>query len=133
MFTPGKWLVSADEERWSYAEEFNSREEAIAGAADVLGMDAGDTFYVGRIRTPVYEKPDAEDIIERVRDQMYDSEEAMEDCSWLEDVDHKQEAELQAAINQVWDAWIKKHGFEPDWFMMCDVTTEHLPETEGKS
>ena len=112
--TPGKWTVSTNEESWPCDEEFDTKDLAIAAAADVLDLEPGGTFYVGRARKPEPHELDAEHIIP----------------TWLEDVTQEQEDELSLALNKVWLEWIKKHGLEPPWFVIGEVETRHADDPE---
>ena len=128
---PGKWVVSRDEEHWTCLEDYDSREAALVGAVDELELEPGETFYVGKVRHAQPLMINGEDILERMRDRMYeDEDESIEDCSWLEDVDPKQEHDLERRLNEVWIAWLKGNGFEPDWFRIDDVETHRAPDAK---
>jgi len=43
-----KWFCNTDEEHGWGAGPYDSRDDAIDDAPDVLGLEAGDTFYTGR-------------------------------------------------------------------------------------
>jgi hypothetical protein len=59
-----EWLASTDEERWSSAAAWPTREEAIAGAPAELDVKPGCTFWVGRKALIDTTYPWADDIVE---------------------------------------------------------------------
>ena len=129
MGTTGKWLVSDSDESWSATDEFDTKEAAVAGVLSVLDhLEAGDTFWVGRIAPPTTVRIHASLIIERAQEEVDDNEEGgpwSED--WLADVAAEHETELDKELNGVWLAWLARYGYSPPWFTVEAITAHEVP------
>jgi hypothetical protein len=100
--------------------EYDTREEAIAGAEDEFSLESGDRFSIGRrveVEVDIGD-PDWGAIVERmeVPDDVVDSR-------WPH-ATKEQEAELRGEMNRVVKAWLSRHGFTPTWYKVEDIT-EH--------
>jgi uncharacterized protein YggL (DUF469 family) len=76
---------------------------------------------VGRCRKPRVPKLHGEWILDVLADNMYDSEGALPDHSWLDAVSHEKQGELEEVVNQVVNQWLEKHNLLPDWFVAEDA------------
>lgn len=118
--TPKKWSASTHEENWCSYETFDTREEAIASAPGVLGLEEGKRFWTGH-QVPV----DPADIVSAAFDGSSLSDQL---ASALYDVigDHvelestkQQDDELEAAVQEAALAWLKK--YMPECYTVADV------------
>jgi hypothetical protein len=96
------WCYSTDEEYFhDHTNAEVTRDEAIAEAIDELGLEDGDSFYLGKQRTiDAAEYLDAERILEEVSDRIYD--EAGEISEGWPDVSAEDVADLS---NRLMDAF----------------------------
>jgi hypothetical protein len=124
------WLTSTSEESWSAGEEYGSKGEAIAGAAQEHELQPGDTFYVAQRvdYDPRKAGGFAERLIEQARDAAFDEcgDEPTED--WLTDVTDVEEQELEDAIGEAFVKWMKDHGHSPSFFVLGKITKHAVPE-----
>lgn len=123
------WLASTDEEWWSSHEEYGSREEAIAGGPEALGLDPGDSYWVGIKGIPRPAEIDAGDVIEQMALDMSDSEEGGGDAGedWLAHVTKEEKDQLEESLNVVWRKWLKDNELLPEWFVIHNVTKHEVP------
>ncbi len=107
----GKWACSTNEEHFQCSEVFDTREDAIAYALDVLAyeydVDDGGRVYTGMIRPlmPSDVAPfDGDDVIERASERLYDH--VNDDvCNGI-DASPGDTAELERRLNQVFVDWM---------------------------
>lgn len=110
------YLVSDSDENFSSGGEFGTREDAIAEGRALFG---GAPFYTGLQAPPEYPTIDAAGLLERLAEQACDDNEFAEE--WLTNVTEEQERELEQALNQVFEAWMDRHGHRPRWFDVHDI------------
>lgn len=118
---PPTYAWSTDDE--SYHGCFDSREDAAAAAFEE--DEEADTAWTGRRVTPV-RVADADDLIERVAVRTSDEAGEWAD-DYLYDVPKPVVAELQAALQALWDAWERRHKLEPAWFNVEDAKEHKRP------
>lgn len=118
----GKWTVSTNEEHWGCADEFDTEEEAILAAPECLAIPPGVTFYVGQKRPPDIPEIDADTVIDNIL--CYDdfSLEVAEDAFYCS---KEVRSELTSELTRVFLNWVKKHGLEPEFFLV-DCVSEHV-------
>jgi hypothetical protein len=128
---PETWLVS-DNERWTNGAEFPSRDAAIADGPKTIeedrgeALEDGDFFYIGKKVPPnVAEHVDwASLVIERLPEAAHDAL----GCGDTEDLigdwpnpTKAQEADLDARIKAVVNAWMDDHALRPDFFVLDKI------------
>jgi hypothetical protein len=124
----GRWCISSNDEH-GFHGDYATREEAIADAANDLGLAPGDAFYLGQasIPTPAAASPCAENIIDNAICEAGDNYgEAAED--WLAIVGKEETADLQRRLNAAWEEWLRAHGLEAHFWTIDDVETAVVPE-----
>ena len=122
----GKWITSTNEEFWSGgAEEYNTKEEAIAAAGNDHALESGQKFWVGRIGEykPIV---DADVVIEHMAEQALDEHGEVAE-GWMDTIPGDQVIELEKALTETWNLWADKHGYQPKFFPLEDVS-EHVWE-----
>jgi hypothetical protein len=122
-----EWLASTDEERWSSAATWPTREAAIAGAPAELDVEPGCGFWVGRKAEVTTSGRDwSDDIIEALGMDAYDQAgEASEDWPCAT---RAAEDELTEKVQEVIDAWLDRHGLRPTFFKLDDVEEHQAPD-----
>jgi hypothetical protein len=100
-----------DDEDPYYSEVYETREEAIKGAAHYLGVPIGDAFQTAKMHHVRETMPcpfDAEHAIDRIENDEWFHELTEK---WTDEVMTNKVAmnELQASLEAMWDAWVKKH------------------------
>jgi len=124
-----KWMFNrACDGIWS-GEKFNTREEAIkAGQAEY----AGDTremkdFFVGQVDGNIAININTDNILDNIAESVYEQVgEVSED--YLGHVEQEDLNELESELSEVVLKWMKKHGYEPNYYKI--VNTEAVPFKE---
>lgn len=125
------WFASTDEEHWDGAEEYATREEAIAEAPAYFGMDENTRFWVGRKVDVDYHSDWASRLIDDMAENACDEAGDAAD-GWLTSKATKaQRDELTLAVKIAIDEWLKRHGHEPLFFALEKVS-EHVYEPPEK-
>lgn len=114
------WSVSSDEER--YTGDFDTREEAIAAAPIELGLQPGDSFWIGRGSLYEVTDVDVDGLFERL------SEQAGEDCGevaeeWQPAPDEECEGEVLAAVLRC----LARQKDIPEFWTVDDIEKHRAP------
>lgn len=120
--TKEQWAVSDDGE--SYTSGYVSREDAIERGPDDLGLENGQTLYIGRC-VPWELKINADMIIESLVDDAYEDVGEHAD-GFLQGVTPEQSDSLAASIEAVINAWMEAFGYKPKFFSVEDVEEINL-------
>jgi hypothetical protein len=123
------YCLSSNEE--TFSGDYASREEAIAFAADELGVEPGGLFWVGRSVPYVVEvrKHTADRLVEQLAEDAYDEVgDVAED--WLRRVTDGQLTDLASRLDSVVEAWLEDYGHEPGFWRVEDVTEHRAPGVE---
>ncbi len=100
----------------AYEGSYETVEQAIAAAPDELALEPGEDFWVGRSE-PILPRLgcDGDSLLEYLAMQAGDlCGEVAED--WLSDVPVDKVKDLEAEIDKVIHAWLKKHDLEPKFW-----------------
>lgn len=109
-----KYAYSYNE--YDYYGTFNSFEEACADA--IKEGYKGDIF-IGETTQNFQPYINPREIIESIQESAYDDSEYSDD--YLENITPQQLDELDEEINFVISKWIKRHNFEPTWFLVKNI------------
>jgi hypothetical protein len=138
-----EFAYSLNQEDYSYA--YGDRAQALFEATQAVNDDTGDderclhrpgdvvTVYTGRcVKHPPsrYLSDAAEALLDRAREAAYDDTGEHSE-NWLDSVTSEQEADLDAALCAVFDAWCEKHKHNPTFYSLADVQ-EHEVEAKGE-
>lgn len=120
-----EWIVElteVDSEIWSSDIECNSREDAIKEGMNCAKEEGLESFRIGRVIPCGVPSIDADNIIERAYEQLYDE---VGECSetYLDNVTKEQFEELEESINEVFYQWNKKHKLEPTCYKVVNDET----------
>lgn len=105
-------------------------EAAIADAHEQMpDLEGGETIYVGTI-APFVPSIDADDVVDRLREQAYEhaGEEPTED--WLAHVPPEQKADLERRLLEALQGWLKDHHLEPTFYGVENITPHTAPPKE---
>lgn len=123
----GAWVVSRSEE----GPSSGNRAEAIASAAGELGLEPGDTFWVGQVASidAEYVLPGIEFAAIRVaQDLTYEQVGDVSD-GWLDRVSSHEKFQLRLLLQAAWGTWLKDHPHhQPKFFAVEGATNETVPE-----
>lgn len=125
----GKWMYElCNGEVWQ-GEYFDTREQAIdAGKKELItlnklrkekGRKVTKSFQVGQVATVSPAGVDVDFILENVAENTTEGMEAGED--YLNNVTQEHSEELEQKLNDVLFAWMKEHGYEPDFFEIVNI------------
>lgn len=108
------------------SETYDSREAAVLGFPEEYGLDVGDHFSIGVQYTPDVRLPrvDFDRITERLSEEIPFE---VLDNGWPKST-AAQEDELNAALNAVFQTWLERHGLQPTFFGVTDITEHQVPE-----
>lgn len=124
-----KWMFNREcDGIWS-GENFNTREEAIeAGQAEYVGDTGGmHEFFVGQIDGNIAIHINTDNILDNIAEGVYEQVgEVSED--YLGHVKQDDLNELEGELSEVILKWMKKHGYEPNYYKI--VNTESVPFKE---
>ncbi|WAM23772.1 hypothetical protein [Myxococcus sp. NMCA1] len=109
----GQWCVTKDNDDWMEAPAFDTREEAVAGAAQALELGPGSTFWVG-CAYPAASALSAELVVDALDSHAVD--EAPDGADGY-DISDESRHELDTLLK----AWAEKHGVRPLWFDILDT------------
>lgn len=122
-----KWVVSKDEE--NYCGHFLSRETAILGGPETLGIYPGREFWVGEAVPAAL--PDLAELLEGALES-WAGDEAPDG---LGDDFPAVTPEARDELSALLDAWADKHGVKPSWFLV-EGEERHVapgvPESAGQ-
>jgi hypothetical protein len=120
----GKWMYELGNSEVWHGEYFDTREQAIdAGKEELIALNklrkekehkVTKNFQVGQVTKVSPAGVDVDYILENVAENTTEGMEAGED--YLCDVTKEDSDELEQKLNDVLFAWIKEHGYEPDFF-----------------
>jgi len=125
-----KWMYNLDGSDIWTGLEFNTREEAIKYGREQAIKEqeeafCNDSFRVGQIKEVPVSGVDVDDILMNVSENTTNEVgEVGED--YLYDVADEHLAELEQKLNGVLFTWMKKYGYEPDFFVMENKETIEL-------
>ena len=118
------YYVTNDEEHWSTGP-YDTREEAIAAGPAEFDLKPGQKLWTGADCGVVDTYgPYSDRVIEDAQERAFDEN---GDCAemWLDGVTAEQHDELDKALDEVWEAWLDKHGLRPKWFLIDNIE-EHV-------
>lgn len=125
----------SDEKRtytWSrYGERFEAEEHSSREAAAAAGFEeclGADIIWTGVIAPAARHTIDADDVIERLREEAHEEVGEVAD-EWLENVSAEEVAELAHDLNAALTAWLDRHKLQPTYFAVQDVE-QHDREEE---
>ncbi len=135
------WLASSDDEQWSDAVEFKTREEAIEAAPDELSLATGEKFFTGWKEAQSIDDLVTRGMADMLAERIYESE--LEDVAvdvcpssegWLQLTDDEAE-ELAGLLSEAVKKFIEAHPKHmPSWFIARDVEEHEVPmRVEDKS
>lgn len=128
----GKWMYSlTDSEIWT-GEEFETREQAIEeGIKKALENQeepfCNDYFNIGQIAKIFPCGVDVDSILENVAENTAEGLEVGEDYLMGVDIEHQRE--LEEKFNDVLFAWMKKYGYEPNFFKIENIEKVELKQS----
>jgi len=131
---PEVWMVSDDEEHWQIAEEWPTREAALAGAVEALLQyeyddvrEPGSTYWIGQqVSCPVNTELWGEWIVERLGEDA--SEEVGDSAADWPKASKAQVADLTERVRAAVNAWIEAHDLQPTFYAIRSVTEHEFPE-----
>jgi hypothetical protein len=129
---PETWMVSDDEEHWQIAEEWPTREEALAGAVEALLQyddvrEPGSTYWIGqKVPCPVNTELWGEWIVERLGEDA--SEEVGDPADDWPKASKAQVVDLTGRVRAAVNAWIEAHDLQPTFYAIRSVTEHEFPE-----
>lgn len=109
------------DEGWDLGE-CETREAALAEARE---RHPGWTVYTGKMGPPEYPAIDADEVIDRLREEAYDLYSDMAE-GWLDEVTIQQSEDLGKMLQATFDAWMDRHNHRPKWFSVVEVV-KHDP------
>ena len=116
----GKWqfeLLNSDIWR---GDEFDTKEQAIEEGRKEAIKEGLIKFRVGQIASPPKFGIEADIVIERISEVMYeDVGEVAED--YLDDVTKEHLLELEEKLNEVFFKWQKEHGYNPTFYKITNI------------
>jgi len=131
---PEVWMVSDDEEHWRIAEEWPTREAALAGAVEALLQyeyddvrEPGSTYWIGQqVSCPVNTELWGEWIVERLGEDA--SEEVGDSAADWPKASKAQVEDLTERVRAAVNAWIEAHNLQPTFCAIRSVTEHEFPE-----
>jgi len=127
----GKFWAAGGTSPEAYTEgPFASRAEAEVEARLLLGENGYSVATVGRGEEVELHLPDADDVIERMTDGLY--EQCGEVCDdYLYPVPTNAKRELTEAVERAVADWLTKYNLWPTFCKVKEVGTVRLPECES--
>lgn len=129
MSNIGKWMFNIGRDEIWTGDNYSTREEAIElGKAELeylnkmkieAGRETSNSFEIGQIEKVYPCGVDVDFILENVAENTTQGMEAGED--YLNNVTKEHSDELEQKLNDVLFAWMKEHGYEPDFFIMENI------------
>jgi len=131
----GAWMVSENEEQWSCAAEFDTKEEAIKAGPEELDLEPGVGFWVGQvIPTDAHQMiMSAKQLLEYALDRAVDRWHESVIDSWenkLRKVPSSVVDELDVALEATFKSWLDKYDLNPAGFLIGKA--EWVERTDGK-
>lgn len=122
----GKWMFNLDGSEMWQGEQFDTKQLAIeAGRKEAIKRQeeefCGDSFQVGQVADVSVSGVNVDNILEDVAENTVQGMEAGED--YLYDVTKEDSDELEQKLNDVLFAWIKQHGYDPNFFQIENEET----------
>lgn len=116
-----RWIYSESEDIfWEYSDEFDSKEEAIESAKDDDEIE-NNGVYVGKKVEPSISDIDLDLLLENVAlNSTIGCEDGVGD-DFLMNIKKEHYNELEKSINEIFFNWIKKYGYQPDWFIVENI------------
>lgn len=123
----GKWVLSTDEEHWSFHDVWDSEEEAVRDAEGYLGLMLGQRFFVGRIEEVDLSKViDPESILEGAAETVFEEVGEVSE-KWLTNVPKEKVAQLGGFLSHTFRTWLSVNGFLPTFRKVTDVRQYRVP------
>lgn len=115
------WVLDflGDQDFWHIEGEYETKEEALREGRLIAEKSVDRFFRIGK-RVECEPFIDAEDVLDRVSEQLY-SEFGEVAEAYLEDVSDDEICDLQSEINKVFKKWLDKHSRKPDFFSVEEV------------
>lgn len=122
------WSCSRDDEIFP-DNKFESKEDAIAGAADELDLGDGHRFFVGLAVQPDPTKlfPDVRDIIAEITEEEFFCTDDV-GSDWGDDFTREEIEVLQSRLEQTFREWLDEYQHWPTHFMV-EQSSEHVYES----
>lgn len=123
----GEWAYSDNEEE--YRGRSSTPDGAIAEALDVVGHDA--PIWIGEVIPvdPAQLLCDPDVIFDNAKDAAFDIVGDAAD-GWLDAVSAAAADELEAELQKVWCAWLKKHQLEPSFYSIGRTEQTRTPTAD---
>lgn len=123
MSNIGKWMYNINDREMWIGEDFNTREEAIEGAKKEIEETPWhiNYFTVGQIGKVNVCGIDIDILLEGIAEETT-NEFSEVGGDYLCNVTNEDKAELEEKLNDVFFEWIKKNGYEPDFFKVENIT-----------
>lgn len=115
----GKWYVSDDEELYNLGP-FDSRAEAAIAAVEELDIEPGQRFWVG-VAVPAACGLSARNVVRMLDDYAADNAPYNADG-------YNVSGKAMEELDQLLDAWAKKHNVVPTWYSIEQVSEHVMPE-----
>lgn len=119
----GKYVYSFSDDCFT-SEEYDTPKEALAAArfeeADAPCPQGHTEVYIGVVGEKWTPTIEGEGIIDMLQEEAY---EAGGECAedYLDGVTDKERDELTEALTKAFNAWAKKHGYEPNFYPVENV------------
>lgn len=125
----GMWISGSSlEEEFSLGDPYDTRESAIADAAEYHGLAAGEFFQTAKVTYTRYAPGcpfDADDAIERAGERASDEwwEGAIEN---FESAAFKHKGDLEAKLEKTWDEWCEAHGIVLEGYTTSELQSHQV-------
>ena len=133
----GNWMYNINESETWEGEQFETKQEAITQGKEQAIHDnefyikcgvpkkCVSSYEIGQISQVFPSGVDVDSILENVAENTGDEAgEAAED--YLMDVTNEDSTELEEKLNEVLFDWMKRHSYEPDFYIMENIELKSI-------
>ena len=129
--TGGSWVAVSDEEHYNPANEYDTREEAIAAAVEDLDLEPGALFWTGRVlygdlKGDLKHLFDGSRVIEDAQEQLYSA--IVDSSEFCDDATAEQQEELETELLETFMKWLDKHGRAKGYWTLEEMDSHLVPE-----